>query len=86
MYFGIYGTKLKVHRGKVQTNDYLGIILDYSEDGKVKISMIKYIIKMIHRDMKNLIPLTNFFKVRLFLANSRFKFELKLPILLTLAF
>ena len=42
---GIYGEKLTVHRGKV--HDYLGIDLDYSEDGNVKISMIKYIIKMI---------------------------------------
>ncbi len=34
-------TKLKPSRGKV--HDYLGIILDYSEDGKVKIDMRNYV-------------------------------------------
>ena len=37
----IYGEKLTVHRGKV--HDYLGVDFDYSESGKVKISMIKYL-------------------------------------------
>ena len=41
---GIYG-KLTLHRGKV--HEYLGMDLDYSEKGKVKVLMIKYILKMI---------------------------------------
>ena len=38
-------TKLKPSRGKI--HDYLGITLDYSEKGKVKISMLDYIDKML---------------------------------------
>ena len=34
----IYGKKLTVHRGKV--HEYLGMDLDYSEEVKVKVSMI----------------------------------------------
>ena len=36
----IYGEKLTVKRGKV--HDYLGMELDYSEEGSVKVYMIKY--------------------------------------------
>ena len=42
---GIYGENLAVHRGK--RHDYLGMDLDYSDPGKVKISMIKYLHKII---------------------------------------
>ena len=37
----IYGEKLKVQRFKV--HDYLGMDLDYSEPGVVKVSTIKYL-------------------------------------------
>ena len=37
----IYGEKLTVHRGKI--HDYLGMMMDWSKDGKVTISMIKYL-------------------------------------------
>jgi hypothetical protein len=42
----IYGNKMTVMRGDV--HDYLGMDLDYSEKGKVKVSMIKYVKKIIH--------------------------------------
>jgi len=38
---GIYGKELTAHRGKV--HDYLGMDFDYSETGKFKVSMIKYL-------------------------------------------
>ena len=41
----IYGEKLTVNRGKV--HDYLGMDLDFSIKGKVKIGQIKYTQKMI---------------------------------------
>ena len=41
----IYGEKLTVNRGKV--HDYLGMDLDFSIKGKVKIGQIKYTRKMI---------------------------------------
>jgi len=41
----IYGDKLSVKRGKV--HDYLGMDLDYSERGSVKVSMIKYTVKVL---------------------------------------
>ena len=42
---GIYGKGLVVHCGKI--HDYLGMDLDYIKDGKVKVCMIKYLIKVI---------------------------------------
>jgi hypothetical protein len=36
-----YGVSIATHRGKV--HDYLGMIFDFSEKGKVMINMIKYI-------------------------------------------
>ena len=36
----IYGPKLSVKRGKV--HDYLGMDLDYTEEGSVKVSMVRY--------------------------------------------
>ena len=42
---GIYGEKLTVKRGKI--HDYLGMDLDWSVAGKVTISMIKYIYKIL---------------------------------------
>ena len=36
---------MAVHRGK--KHDYLGMMLDYSEKGKVKFDMIKYVNNMI---------------------------------------
>lgn len=41
----IYGPKVKVHRGKI--HDFLGMDLDYREKGKVKISMIRYLKKIL---------------------------------------
>ena len=41
----IYGEKLTVHRGKI--HDYLGMEMDWSKDGKVSISMIKYLHKIL---------------------------------------
>ena len=41
----IYGKKLTVKRGK--THDYLGMDLDWSVGGKVTISMIKYVYKIL---------------------------------------
>jgi hypothetical protein len=41
----IYGAKLTVKRGK--THDYLGMDLDWSVGGKVTISMIKYVYKIL---------------------------------------
>ncbi len=40
----IYGEKLTVNKGEV--HDYLGMMIDYSLDGKVQISMIKFIKKI----------------------------------------
>ena len=37
----IYGEKLTVKRGKI--HDYLGMDLDWSVEGEVTISMIKYV-------------------------------------------
>ncbi len=36
---------LVVHRGKI--HDYLGMDLDYSKEGKIKVCMIRYLIKLI---------------------------------------
>ena len=41
----IYGKALTVHRGKI--HDYLGIDLDYTTKGKVGVSMIKYVDKIL---------------------------------------
>ena len=41
----IYGEKLTVHRGKI--HDYLGMTMDWSKDGKVIISMIKYLFQIL---------------------------------------
>ena len=49
----IYGEKLTTHKGKVY--DFLGIDLDYSEKGAVKVFMIKYqkkVIKEFHHEIK----------------------------------
>ena len=40
---GMYSNKLTVYRGKV--HDSLGMYLDHYEEGKVKLSMIKYLDK-----------------------------------------
>ena len=40
---GVYGTQLTVHRGKV--HKYLGMDLNHSKEGKVKVAMIKYLDK-----------------------------------------
>ena len=45
--FTIYGNKLKVHSGNI--HNYLGIYLDYSEIGLLKVSMIKYIQKVLDK-------------------------------------
>lgn len=42
---GIYGDKLTVHRGKI--HDYLGMDLDFSKKGAVRVSMIKYLHKIL---------------------------------------
>jgi hypothetical protein len=42
---GIYGDKLTAHHGDV--HDYLGMDLDYSEKGVVKVSMIKYLTNLL---------------------------------------
>ena len=41
----IYGDKISVHRGEV--HDYLGMDLDFSTPGRVRVSMIKYLSKII---------------------------------------
>ena len=41
----VYGKNLNINRGKV--HDYLGLDLDYYEYGKVKISMINYVQKIL---------------------------------------
>ena len=41
----IYGNKLKVKRGDI--HDFLGMHLDYSETGVVKVSIIKYLQKVL---------------------------------------
>ena len=41
----IYGDRMTVHRGKV--HDYLGMDLDFSSNGVLKISMIKYVKKIL---------------------------------------
>ena len=41
----IYGEKLTVNKGKV--HDYLGMMIDYTKSGKVEISMIKFIKKIL---------------------------------------
>ena len=41
----IDGDKISVHRGKV--HDYLGMDLDYTDKGKVKISMMRYLRKVL---------------------------------------
>ena len=41
----MYGEKLTVHRGKI--HDYLGMDMDWSKDGKVTISMIEYLYRIL---------------------------------------
>ena len=41
----IYGEKLTDHRGK--NHDYLGMDMDWSKDGKVAISMVKYVYQIL---------------------------------------
>ena len=41
----IYGDKLTVKRGKI--HDYMGMDLDYSEKGTIKVSMIKCVGKIL---------------------------------------
>ena len=41
----IYGPKLTVKRGKA--HDYLGMDLDYSQEGSVKVSMVRYTEKLL---------------------------------------
>ena len=36
-----YGVSMVSHRGKV--HDYLGMIMDFSQEGKVMVNMIEYI-------------------------------------------
>ena len=48
----IYGEKLTVHRGLV--HNYLGMDLDYTTKGKVGISMIKYVDKILERFLEEL--------------------------------
>ena len=49
---GIYGEKLTIHRGNI--HDYLGMDMDWSKDGQVSISMIKYLIKMLNDFIENI--------------------------------
>ena len=48
----IYGVKLTVHRGLV--HNYLGMDLDYTAKGKVGISMIKYVNKILEEFLEEL--------------------------------
>ena len=48
----IYGDKISVHRGKV--HDHLGMELDCSDSRRVKISMIKYIKKILNEFPKEI--------------------------------
>ena len=49
---GIYGKKLTIHRGKI--HDYLGMDMDWSEDGQVSISMIEYLSKLLDDFIENI--------------------------------
>ena len=49
----IYGEKLTVHRGLV--HDYIAMDLDYTTKGKVGISMIKYVDKMLEGFLEKLV-------------------------------
>ena len=49
---GIYGEKLTIHRGKI--HDYLGMDMDWTKDGQVSISMIKYLIKLLDDFIENI--------------------------------
>ena len=42
---GMYGEDLTVHQGKV--HDYLGMDLDYSTPGEVRVLMIKYMSRIL---------------------------------------
>ena len=46
MYLNDIYTGLKVNQGKI--HDYLGMNLDFSEDGNVKVSMILYLNEILH--------------------------------------
>ena len=48
----IYGNKLKVKRRNI--NDFMVIYLDYSETGVVKVSMIKYLQKVLDNFLEEL--------------------------------
>ena len=48
----IYGEALTVHRGKI--HDYLGMDLDYTTKGKVGVSMIKYVDKILEGFLEEL--------------------------------
>ena len=52
----IYRNKVNVHKGK--KHDYLGIFLDYSEIGVVKVSMIKYLQKVLDKFPEDLRGMT----------------------------
>jgi hypothetical protein len=48
----LYGEKLTIHRGKI--HDYLGMDMDWSTDGQVSISMIKYLYKILEDFLDNI--------------------------------
>ena len=52
----IYGEKLTVKRGKV--HDYLWMDLDYSDEGSVKVYMIKYTGKILRAFLENIVGST----------------------------
>ena len=56
---------LKVNRGKI--HEYLGMNLDLSEDGNIKVSMIPYLLEIL-RDFTELLGLT-FFALRQSIAS-----------------
>ena len=49
----IYGKALTVHRGKI--HNYLGMDLDYTTKGKVGVSMIKYVDKILEVFLEELV-------------------------------
>ena len=53
----IFGPKLAVKRGNI--HDYLGMDLDYSEKGQVKVSMIKYLKKILAAFPEDLLSTSN---------------------------
>ena len=64
-----HGEKLTVHRGNV--HDYLGMDMEWPKDGKVTISMIKYMYQILDKFIEEIRKTSPTFVYGLFVQSSR---------------